>query len=1025
MAVEFRLLGAIEARVDDQVVDIGHARQRCVLAALLVQPGRPVPADVLIDHVWADQLPHHARNALSAYVSRLRGVLAATSDVRIVRGSGGYVLTADPMTVDLHRFRYLVRQARAAGDDEQATALYAQALELWQGEALATLDTPWINNTRHSLAAERLSAELDRNDVELRLGHHSGLLAELSIRAAAYPLHERLAGQLMLALYRSGRQAEALAHYERMRLRLADELGVVPTAPLQELYQQILTAAPQASQPAPAHEVRRDVQDLLERSALLTQLDAALTGGRVVLVAGEAGIGKSALVHRFIQRRERDVRFLVGLCDPLLTPRALGPLRDIAVQVRGKLAERLAAGAAREEVFAAFLDELAGYRGPQVVVVEDVQWADAATMDMLVLLGRRLERVHATLVVTYRDDELGAGHPLRALLSAVSTDRLVHVRPAPLSEEAVAELARRAGRASRGLHTITGGNPLLVTEVLAAGEPGVPATIRDLAMTRLAALTPTAQEVVRFVAVVPTRTELWLLKEALGPDLGAVEEAVDGGLLVMTGCVVAFRHELMRQAVEESLSTLRHSAENRRALGILSGVEGVDLARLVHHARQCGDIAALLRYAPPAAREAESVGAHREAVDHYRVALRDAGRLTSLQRAELLEGLSFNCYMVGFAEEALSMRQAALAVYESAGQVRKVGENLRWLSRLHWWAGRRAEAEEAAGQAIAVLEPAGNSRELAMAYSNQGQLHVLVHELPTAIEWSSRAIMVAEDDQETIAHALTNIGTARLADGDERGRADLQRAIDIATREGLVQHAARALVNLALMTVKSHNHQLADHDLDQALKFVHDHDLSTYAQYLVGYRACWRLQQGDWPGAERDARQVLDRPEQQGLSIVPALTALGWLQVRRGDAEATDTLREASKRAFGTGELRRLAPVAVAHAEHAWLTGQPVAGEVMHAFELAVRAGHSWLAGELGWWLSRLGVRVEVPDWVAEPYRLLSRGDWRAAAAVWERLGCPYEQADALGCGDLAARRRALEIFDRLGAAPAARHLRR
>jgi DNA-binding SARP family transcriptional activator len=348
VAVEFRLLGAIEARVDDQVVDIGHARQRCVLAALLVQPGRPVPADVLIDHVWADQLPHHARNALSAYVSRLRGVLAATSDVQIVRGSGGYVLTADPMTVDLHRFRYLVSQARSIGDDEQATALYAEALELWQGEALATLDTPWVNNTRHSLAAERLSAELDRTDAELRLGRHIELVPELSIRAATYPLHERLAGQLMLALYRSGRQAEALAHYERMRVRLADELGVVPTAPLQELYQQILTTGPQASRPAHGiREVRREVQDLLERSVLLTQLDAALTGGRVVLVAGEAGIGKSALVRRFIQRREGDVRFLVGLCDPLLTPRALGPLRDIAVQVKGKLAESLAAGATR------------------------------------------------------------------------------------------------------------------------------------------------------------------------------------------------------------------------------------------------------------------------------------------------------------------------------------------------------------------------------------------------------------------------------------------------------------------------------------------------------------------------------------------------------------------------------------------------------------------------------------------------------------------------------------------------------
>src|SRR6266508_4831567 len=209
--------------------------------------------------------------------------------------------------------------------------------------------------------------------------------------------------------------------------------------------------------------------DLLERASLLEELDRVLAataaGGRVVLLAGEAGIGKSALVRRFTERRSADARFLLGACDPLLTPRALGPLHDIALQTGGRLAELLTSAGPRESVFAAFLDQLA--RPPRqvvvvvvvVVVVEDAHWADEATLDLLVFLGRRLERTPAMLIVTYRDDELGADHPLRGVLGVLPQQVAHRVRPQPLSEAAVAELARRAGRPAAGLRALTGGNP--------------------------------------------------------------------------------------------------------------------------------------------------------------------------------------------------------------------------------------------------------------------------------------------------------------------------------------------------------------------------------------------------------------------------------------------------------------------------------------------------------------------------------------------------------------------------------------
>ena len=780
------------------------------------------------------------------------------------------------------------------------------------------------------------------------------------------------------------------------------------------------------------------VVDLLERSAALSELDrllaATAAAGRIVLVAGEAGIGKSALLRRFAEQHEAHARFLVGACDPLLTPRALGPLHDIARQTGARLAELLASGGPREAVFAAFLDQLVQPPQPQVVVVEDVHWADEATLDLLVFLGRRLERTPAMLVVAYRDDELAADHPLRGVLGALPQGVVYRVRLEPLSGAAVAELARRAGRSAAGLQQVTGGNPLLVTEVLAAGGPGVPATVRDLVLARLARLPAAAQEVVRLVAVVPTRAELWLLEEALGPEPAAVERCVTAGLLVMSEEGAGFRHELLRQAVEGSLSPLDRRQLHRRVLRALADAEGrtVDMARLVHHARQADDAEAVLRYAPEAARQAAAVSAHREAVGHYRAALSYAERLAPPVRAELLEAYSFQAYLSGLGQEALEVGQAALRIWEAAGDQEKVGEGLRWLSRLHWWAGRRAESEAAAGRAIAVLETLEPGRQLAMAYSNQAQLEMLAYRAEAATRWALRALELARrlGDQETRSHALTNIGSARLLSGDLGGRVELEEGFQVAIAAGLEDHAARALVNLASSSAELRDYHHARGDLDRALAFVQAHDLAGYTQHLLGVRARLRLDQGDWAGAEQDARAALAEAEQRrqgGTRAVDALVALGRLQARRGDPHATGTLNEAAAHALSTGELQWIGPVAAARAEHAWLHGalDRTAAEAAEGFALAVQAGHPWFAGELACWLWRAGALPEVPAVAAEPYRLLLAGDWQAAASAWQALGCPYEQAQALAHGDDDACLQALRLLDGLGASQAAQRLRR
>ncbi|MBX6357883.1 MAG: AfsR/SARP family transcriptional regulator, partial [Micromonosporaceae bacterium] len=223
-------------------MDLGPLRQRSVLAVLLVDANRRVPIDELVGRIWGVRPPQRARETLYSYLSRLRQALAAAG-VAILGHSAAYSVEVDPAAVDMHRFTQLVAAARAA-DDEAAWPLFTQALGLWHGVPFADLDTPWVNGVREMLERERLAATLDRNDCALRLGRHSNVLTELATTAAEHPLDERVAGQLMLALYRSGRSAEALDQYRRIRDRLAEQLGTDPTPALAELHRRILNADP-------------------------------------------------------------------------------------------------------------------------------------------------------------------------------------------------------------------------------------------------------------------------------------------------------------------------------------------------------------------------------------------------------------------------------------------------------------------------------------------------------------------------------------------------------------------------------------------------------------------------------------------------------------------------------------------------------------------------------------------------------------------------------------------------------------
>lgn len=348
MSVEFRLFGGVEALVNGQRLDIGHARQRCVLAAMLVDVNRPVSVDQLVDRVWADQPPTRVRNALAGYLSRLRTLLAPEGAVAITRGPAGYTLTADESCVDLHLFRSLADSARAIAAPGEATSRFQQALALWRGEPFSGMETPWFTDMRSALVAERMSVFLDRNDAALRAGRHTEIVAELESALHAHPLDERLAGQAMLAQSRSGRQADALDTYRRMRDRLIDELGVDPSPMLREVHRQILdidAAPPPAAPPAkavsqhvrPSSTVPRRPTSFIGRADELTAITDAVLDGQLITLTGVGGVGKTRLALEVAERAHGHFADGAAVCE-------LAPLPDGAT-----LGQTVAAGLGLQE----------------------------------------------------------------------------------------------------------------------------------------------------------------------------------------------------------------------------------------------------------------------------------------------------------------------------------------------------------------------------------------------------------------------------------------------------------------------------------------------------------------------------------------------------------------------------------------------------------------------------------------------------------------------------------------------------
>jgi DNA-binding CsgD family transcriptional regulator len=772
--------------------------------------------------------------------------------------------------------------------------------------------------------------------------------------------------------------------------------------------------------------------ELLERQKCLADLKdwlrRAIGGtGCIALLGAEAGIGKTALLQEFA-KAQLGTRVLWGGCDALFAPRPLGPLYDIARQTQGELLAAIYNNANREVIFAAALNELE--RTQTLVVFEDMHWADEATLDLLKYLGRRIQHARAMLVVSYRDDEVGPRHPLRFVMGDLPRATTHRMSLLPLSEPAVAQLAQYAGQPSEGLHRITGGNPFFVTEALAAVADTVPVSVRDAVLARAMRLDPEARRIAELACVVPGKAESWLLQQAVSADEAAIEGCMSIGMVRSDDGALSFRHELARRAFEDALSQSQRQLLHAKVFAALSARPHISAARLAHHAAGARNAAAVLQFTPLAAMQAASVGSHREAASLYQVALLYAQEIAPDERARLNEKLSYECYLTGQHGRALEARRAALEIWRASGVRMREGDALQWLSRLSWFVGRRADANSYAAEAVSTLESLPRSPELARAYSNCAGLDMESHELESCISWAQRAIALAEScaAYDILCDALGTLGAALLIAGDPSGWGHLERGLGIAINHELQEHVASAFNDLSAMAVSWRQYVKAARYLSEGLAYCEKHDLDSLRLYMLAYRARKSFEQGEWPAASEDAEAVLRHPLATPITRIPALRTLGHIRIRRGDPGADAALEEAWALGGSAQELQRIGTLAAIRAEAAWLAGdyEGVRRAVEPAYELVCQRRDPRMKGELASWLWRVGALEKQPTQIADPYAQEILGDWRAAASSWKQLGCPYEYACLLAWhGAEREQREALEILERLGAAPASQALRK
>jgi DNA-binding CsgD family transcriptional regulator/energy-coupling factor transporter ATP-binding protein EcfA2 len=741
--------------------------------------------------------------------------------------------------------------------------------------------------------------------------------------------------------------------------------------------------------------------ELLERETNLANLtsyavEARTQQGRLVLLAGEAGVGKTALLEA-LKGRLPDATWAWGSCDGLFTPRPLSPLYDIARDLGGELKAACDRNAAREDLFDAFVGALCAEPDLAVVVIEDVHWADEASLDLIRHTWRRTGDAKVLMIVTYRDDGLAADPMLRTVVGDLATYRGTRrMGLATLSTTAVAALAVDSSIAPDELYRLTGGNPFFLSEVLAGDGEHVPASARDAVLARTGRLDDEARTALETVSLFRARAEPVQLLALDGVTSSGLDRCVAAGMLVHRDRALSFRHDLARLAVAADVAPTRRVELHAKILETLAALGSTDDAELAHHADEAGDRVAMLTYASRAARAAVAVASHREAAFQYARAVRAMASDKTPERAELCEELADQTALIDRWEESAASREEALGIWRAVGDDLRAGRALRMLSKPYWRLCRGSEATRVAHDAVAVLERLPVSEELGQAWVGLASAFWGEGKVNEALALTRKARALAEERnlKQLLLNSLAFEGPLMFAvgeDGSEETAAGLALALEMNNED----RAGAIYSTLYATLAEARDTERAEKLYFDGVAYADEHDLTTYSTCFRGQRSRSLGQQGLLADGLDMAELLLVNLPSPVNSLNP-LTSAGLLSARLGNADWT-ALDEALELALALDEHAWTVLVRIARAEAHWLMG----GDAQARAEVVLFCEKldgldAWELGEALIWARRFGVEANSDGRIADPFVPELSGDHAGSAAAWDRRGAKFDAALAL-----------------------------
>jgi len=769
--------------------------------------------------------------------------------------------------------------------------------------------------------------------------------------------------------------------------------------------------------------------ELIERDEYLIQLQKQFEKtqageGHCIFVSGEAGIGKTTLIKAFCKELTKESRIYHGTCDALFTPRPLAPLYDIAMQFPVDLQPHNWDIADRTGLFSLFFHELRFQKETCVIVFEDIHWADEATLDFIKFLARRISQLKCLFILTYRDYEIHTRHPLRNVLGQLNPDSFIRIQLMPLSRQAVERLAAEKGYNGEDVYSITGGNPFYVSEILASYSQGVPDNIKDSILSVYNRLDEKTKQVWEILSVSPTGFRIEYLEKMEPLYAAVIERGLELKILILEQDRLFFKHELYRRTIEVSLSPFVRVALNKKILDLLkdSFVQNHEIEQIIHHAKNANEYDLVVQYAPAAARLAVLAGAHIEASRLYLSAIEYYQGHDQDILIELYESYAYECYLTNQIKEAIIYTGKSLTLWNKKNEKEKIGNCMRFLSRLWWFDGNRKKAESYGAQAIEVLDTQPSSRARAMAYSNMSQLMMLSDQPEECIFWGEKAIAMAKElsDDEILCHALNNVGDVqiRIESSKEQGILLLQQSLEIALKNSYHEHVARAYTNLGHNGLLIKNYDFARKYLDEGIQYCEERNLDSWTTYMLSSRARLYLDTGNWNEAYRIADNLNKNADQSGVVKIGVLLILATVKMRRAEDGALAFLLEAKAKALETMELQRIIPAVVALLEYEWLTGQSIIEQetLGRTITMIEKMGNVYENSLFAFWMQQVR-KQKIPlreEYAA--YDLHNEVTAREAAVFWQKSGCPYEQALALFEGNEDDKRKAITLVQQLGA---------